>query len=506
MKQQAFRCFLAARVSALILFALLLPGVSFAQVQPLVNSLDPPATIASATDTTLTINGGNFTSGATVNWNGAAQSTVFVSASQLTATISAALLTTPGAAQVSVTQSGFTANPLIFQILLPYGNVTSYSPTQFTAGVGANIEVYGQNFDSAAVIFFDWKAVSTTWDSANHLTGIIPNFDITGNGPHKVFVYNAAVPAGQPSLNLPQQPVNFGGISVTATSAGSFSVTNISPASVTLGSPYYALTGLNASDFANPGGTGSCTNGQVLAPSAHCSIFVSYTPSVQGNEIALVTVNSNGTGNPQNVTIKGQGIPPAAPQVSLLPTNLSFGNQQQSTTSSTVLSTFSNSGNANLTTSSISISGTNSADFSLVGGSCTGSITLAPNAGCTVGVQFTPSTTSTESAQVSIADNSIGSPHTISLFGVGIATATHYVTLTWNASDSSNLIGYNVYCGTNSGGPYSLLTPTPVGTLGYTATGVTHGTTYFYVVTAVGTNPPYSPTESSDSNESSATP
>jgi hypothetical protein len=491
-----------------LLFALLslLPSAALAQIQPLVTSLDPSSTIAGSTDMTLTVNGGNFTSGATVNWNGSAKSTVFVSASQLTATINAAQLATPGAAQVSVTQSGFTTTPLIFQILLPYGNVTSYSPTQFTAGVGANIEVYGQDFDPAAVIFFDWKAVSTTWDSPNHLTGIIPNFDITGNGPHKVFVYNAAVPAGQPSLNLPQQPVNFGGISVTVTSAGSFSVTNVSPASVTLGSPYYALTGLNAADFVNPGGTGTCTNGQVLAPSAHCTIFVSYTPSVQGNEIAIVTVNSNGTGNPQNVTIKGQGIPPAAPQLSLLPTNLSFGNQQQSTTSSTILSTVSNSGNANLTISGISVSGTNSGDFALTGGTCTTSTTLAPNANCTIGIQFTPSSTNTESAQVSITDNAVGSPHTISLFGNGIATATHYVTLTWNASDSSNLVGYNVYRGTQTGGPYTLLTPTPLSTLGYTDAAVTHGTPYFYVVTVVGANPPYSPTESSNSNESSATP
>jgi hypothetical protein len=490
----------------LLALLVLVPSVSLAQVQPILTSLDPSSTIAGATDMTLTINGGNFTSGATVNWNGAAKSTVFVSASQLTATINAPLLANPGAAQVSVTQSGFTTNPLIFQVLLPYGNVTSYSPTQFTPGVQANITVNGVGFDPAAVIFFDWKPLVTAFVSSNQLTGIVPNFDISGNGPHKVFVYNAAVPAGQPSLNLPQQPVNFGGISVTNTSAGSFLVTNISPASVTLGSPYYAITGLNSADFVNPGGTGSCTNSQVLAPAASCTIFVSYTPSVKGNEIAIVTVNSNGTGNPQNVTVKGQGIPPAAPQVSLLPTNLSFGNQQQSTTSSTILSTVSNAGNANLALTGIAINGSNSSDFSLTGGTCTTSTNLAPASGCTVGVNFTPASTSTESAQVSITDNAIGSPHTISLFGAGIATAAHYVTLTWNSSDSSNLVGYNVYCGTSSGGPYSLLTPTPVGTLGYTATGVTHGTTYYYVVTAVGTNPPYSPTESSDSNESSATP
>ena len=73
------------------------------------------------------------------------------------------------------------------------------------------------------------------------------------------------------------------------------------------------------------------------------------------------------------------------------------------------------------------------------------------------------------------------------------------VSLTWMASPSTT-VGYNVYRGTTSGGPYA-----PIGsaaTTSFTDTTVTSGTTYYYVVTAVGPNS----LESVFSNEVYATP
>jgi fibronectin type 3 domain-containing protein len=59
------------------------------------------------------------------------------------------------------------------------------------------------------------------------------------------------------------------------------------------------------------------------------------------------------------------------------------------------------------------------------------------------------------------------------------------VTLNWHASTSANVTGYNVYRGTQSGGPYA-----KVNTVLDTSTtevdyAVTAGQTYYYVVTAV---------------------
>jgi len=59
------------------------------------------------------------------------------------------------------------------------------------------------------------------------------------------------------------------------------------------------------------------------------------------------------------------------------------------------------------------------------------------------------------------------------------------VELNWVASVSPNVVGYRVYRGTVSGGPYTLLTPTLVSGVTYTDTAPQSGQTYFYVVTAV---------------------
>lgn len=62
-------------------------------------------------------------------------------------------------------------------------------------------------------------------------------------------------------------------------------------------------------------------------------------------------------------------------------------------------------------------------------------------------------------------------------------TPTHSVSLNWNASTTSNVVGYNVYRGTTSGS-YSLLNSMNSST-SYTDTAVQNGQTYYYVVTAV---------------------
>jgi fibronectin type 3 domain-containing protein len=61
----------------------------------------------------------------------------------------------------------------------------------------------------------------------------------------------------------------------------------------------------------------------------------------------------------------------------------------------------------------------------------------------------------------------------------------HTVFLTWVASVSSGVAGYNVYRGTFSGGPYSKITPQDINALDFNDLSVQPATTYFYVVTAV---------------------
>lgn len=72
------------------------------------------------------------------------------------------------------------------------------------------------------------------------------------------------------------------------------------------------------------------------------------------------------------------------------------------------------------------------------------------------------------------------------LNGVCVTGAVaHSVTLSWTASTSSNVTGYNVYRGVQSGGPYTKLTATAVTGTTYTDNAVQAGQTYYYVATAV---------------------
>ena len=67
------------------------------------------------------------------------------------------------------------------------------------------------------------------------------------------------------------------------------------------------------------------------------------------------------------------------------------------------------------------------------------------------------------------------------------STGIHTVLLNWSASMSPDVVGYKVYRGTISGGPYTFLAQ--VGSVtGYYDGAVVSGQTYFYVVTALDNN------------------
>jgi hypothetical protein len=82
--------------------------------------------------------------------------------------------------------------------------------------------------------------------------------------------------------------------------------------------------------------------------------------------------------------------------------------------------------------------------------------------------------------------------------GLSAAAGNTQVSLSWTAS--SGAVSYNVKRSTSSGGPYAT-TVTGIAATRYTDTGLTNGTTYFYVVSAIN-----SCGESGNSNQASAAP
>jgi hypothetical protein len=75
------------------------------------------------------------------------------------------------------------------------------------------------------------------------------------------------------------------------------------------------------------------------------------------------------------------------------------------------------------------------------------------------------------------------------------------IKLTWDPSTSAAVVGYNIYRGTASGGPYAKLNAAAIAASPFIDTGIGAGT-FFYVATALGDPAIYaSPSESLYSNE-----
>jgi hypothetical protein len=121
------------------LWATAIAGSSLhAQTNPVPFINNPPIPDAAAPGSpglTLTVNGTGFVSDAIVNWNGSPRATVFVSISQLKATIFASDLSSAGTVSVTVTNpapGGGTSNAVFFQVTSPrtsaaFANSSTYS-------------------------------------------------------------------------------------------------------------------------------------------------------------------------------------------------------------------------------------------------------------------------------------------------------------------------------------------------------------------------------------------
>src|SRR5208282_5336035 len=88
----------------------------------------------------------------------------------------------------------------------------------------------------------------------------------------------------------------------------------------------------------------------------------------------------------------------------------------------------------------------------------------------------------------------------LSLFFFPALATAHSVNLSWDASTSQQVIGYNVYRGTNPNGPYTQINSSLDPNTSYTDSTVQSGQTYYYVTTAVNSDN----TQSEYSNQTEA--
>jgi hypothetical protein len=244
-----------------------------------------------------------------------------------------------------------------------------------------------------------------------------------------------------PTVVVSPSSDNFGNVAVGGSAQQIFTVTNDSPNTVTISG--IAFTGANPTDFVD---TNTCT--AALATAATCTVTVTFSPAAVGARSAILTVTDNAAASPQTAALMGTGV--AAPVVSLSPTSLAFGSEtiDQTTTSQAV--TLTNTGNAALAITLISVTGTNSADFAETN-NCPES--LSATSQCTINVTFTPSLIGAESASLQFTDNAADSPETVALGGTGVNVPPNY---SITASPSTLTIAQGM-AGTTT------LTITPVG-------------------------------------------
>jgi fibronectin type 3 domain-containing protein len=82
------------------------------------------------------------------------------------------------------------------------------------------------------------------------------------------------------------------------------------------------------------------------------------------------------------------------------------------------------------------------------------------------------------------------STKTVTVTGTGTGASTHTVDLSWVASTSPDVMGYNVYRAvySNACGPLSKINAALVATTSYTDSTVANGASYCYATTAVDTS------------------
>jgi hypothetical protein len=206
----------------------------------------------------------------------------------------------------------------------------------------------------------------------------------------------------------------------------------------------------------------------------------------------LAAFKAGATGS-SNASSGGGSLSASQGQLSATRMTLSFGNVSMGSSSSQTV-TLSNSGAANVTISNVSISGAGIGASGIYVG-----LVLTPGQQAPLNVIFAPAAAGGVTGSITVTSNATNSSMSIAVSGAGVQLASHSVTLTWTASPGA--VGYNLYRGTVSGGPYTLLTGTPISTTSFTDTNVQSGQTYYYVVTSLNSNG----AESTFSNPASAT-
>ena len=173
--------------------------------------------------------------------------------------------------------------------------------------------------------------------------------------------------------------------------------------------------------------SGTLPHNLALSGSSTSTVMISGTPDTAA-QAAAFTVKVTDSGNQSASQRYTVSILLEPDTLTLSPPSLGFAPQLTGTSSGTQAETVTNTGISAVVISSTALTGTNAADF---GQSSTCSSSLTAGANCTFNVAFTPSQLGPRSASIAITDSTVGSPHSVSLGGVGLTSGPN---ATWSAT------------------------------------------------------------------------
>jgi hypothetical protein len=301
-----------------------------------------------------------------------------------------------------------------------------------------DLAVANANDNTVSILLGDGTGHFTT--ASSPATGAGPSSVAVGdfNGDGKLDLAAANVAGSTVSVLLQAVPeasvpssLAFGNQNLGSSKTLPLTITNTGTAAVNITGT--SLSGPNSADFT--AALNTCSS--PVSPAGNCSLNVTFTPSIAGVESATLTVTDNAGSSTQTVSLTGTGV--GVPVAGVSPPSLSFGNQQQGTTSNPQAVTLSNTGTGALAISSISISG----NFLISSNGCGSS--LAQNSSCPIGITFTPQSTGALTGTLTITDNNnnvAGSTQAVSLSGTGLAAFTITPTPSTETVDRGVLGGF----------------------------------------------------------------
>ncbi len=339
--------------------------------------------------------------------------------------------------QVAVSGTGFTLSGITAPVTLTAGQSATFSVAFTPASAGA----------ATGDVTVTSNASNPTLTIPLSGTGVTPG--VLGSNPTSL---------------------SFGSVLVGDKQTLSETVKNTGGASVTISQIAASGSGFSLSGTSVPV---TLTTGQST------SFSVAFAPTSAGAVSGNVAVTSNASNPTLNIPLSGTGTAVAG-QLTVNPTTLALG--------SVVVGT-SGQGSGSLTASRAAVTVTavssNNSVFSVSGLSLPATIPAGQSAGFTV--TFSPSTTGAASGTLTFTSNAQPSTTAETLTGTGTPAPVHTVNLSWTASTSQNINGYNIYRAvyTNSCGSFAKINPTLNAGTQYTDSVVADGTSYCYAATAV---------------------